>query len=1410
MTRENKKNNMWTLPLKINHTRMKVFKFILFTLLFAGCNLVVAQNALISFNYNEISINPSTPKTITISDPGISPLNYELASARLYAVLDMGEDYKLGEHEFEFSVGFSIEGFGANNTTIISLFNKQLTINTTGPEQYYYFEFNDHPEIAKFEISGVSIITENPDPMTIIAQNSIRLHYYTDIVYKIDVHNFANNPLGTDVNTLSGSIITNRIQTFNWDGTLKFPNYQFELLRLYNTDINYTSDLTEIKTKIDWSRALKIETYSSDTNLTISIAEGTGFYVWRVRPIGSYYEGGIANFKNHGAWSTSPQNGDEIILNLSNLGGTGNPYFYYEDPDEDINWMYGRTFTEENKISEQISYAGGLLHTKQTQTHLQSNGKALAVQSILDYSGRPALTTLPVPLDSINTGGLEGYRYSLVQTANGLYSADDFDTDNKVSNPDTVKTSDTPFSYYSNKNLDLTIPDADGYAFTRNIFYPDGTGRVKEQSGVGKTHAVGLQTDGRGRTVRTYYGTPSDEELLRIFGDEAPAASSVFTTITIDQNNSINITYTSKSGQVIATNLATADDDFLNPPDGANTSGIEINNSITDNIPIEKGFISTKRAAFSVATNLALNYDISCETLIEGCNSISADCEYKVQFLITDITNGIIYRTPEHEVNCSGVNGYLTVIPGNIWTPATGNVVAQSATEVLVQPGNYIFMKRIISYADPSNQVGNAISQQNEQIQPLVDLVTGWLFGVKSESDLAVFYNRVQLFNNQLITSQTNSDYTSIKNDYSTLAPVDLSSAQLELQPPYTGNNRPQKLLIKGGCCPVIELPISYTPQFNCPDIVTIIANPHHADIDFEGYMMARLSFIKGTFTNINTDADLHQLLLPAYSYSAYLAGNGQFNAMIWHMLTDKYYCGRTILQGNTIMKMEPIGPGNANGGNGNGNGNGNGGNNGNITIPSDLTTNDLSIQYKCSDLWKCWASIVSSYNYLKDLNGSYNVADGIDNQDNENGESGTFNNTADNKDNVSVTGWIINKIVERAINKRLRGDQPGEDRTLEFELDLAREFLQCTGYAFAKIIEPQSTEEFYRKPLATDILGSNDTVPYETDLINGEQYQYDANTATYILAYTNTDAFPYKYNPVDRVSYITANNKTKLRYPYILDPVFAFKYYTYDGKISSITLNDSSYYSRNKQLEISMCYQDLTQEMENELQSPNIEFCNDPDCDEYHEKWNCDERRNFYIAITSFKDQLEASVVVCEPAPEIINYNLDDSLSLLMVNCNAKCEERRAQIRSAVVSMFTNNCYEIGGCPDDENVILDRDIDKIVQAIIDTCVGTCNTFDDDKPVYPKIYYDNCSRLGADNWGWCIIFNYPFIELLSECNKEQHEMILWWTFNINLPAVKSMCIPPRTMESVWWNNNEHCPPGVGDFSKSKELIIELE
>ncbi|MER3330212.1 MAG: hypothetical protein RIF34_11580, partial [Candidatus Kapaibacterium sp.] len=72
------------------------------------------------------------------------------------------------------------------------------------------------------------------------------------------------------------------------------PMFEIQLLRLFNKDKNYNDNIKNIYTVINWDEALSffVTGTKNDNGIyrdTISVVDGTGYYIWRIRAITDYY-----------------------------------------------------------------------------------------------------------------------------------------------------------------------------------------------------------------------------------------------------------------------------------------------------------------------------------------------------------------------------------------------------------------------------------------------------------------------------------------------------------------------------------------------------------------------------------------------------------------------------------------------------------------------------------------------------------------------------------------------------------------------------------------------------------------------------------------------------------------------------------------------------------------------------------------------------------------------------------------------------------------------------------------------------------------------------------------------------------------------------------------------------------------
>ncbi|HYE55520.1 MAG TPA: RHS repeat-associated core domain-containing protein [Chitinophagaceae bacterium] len=158
--------------------------------------------------------------------------------------------------------------------------------------------------------------------------------------------------------------------------------------------------------------------------------------------------------------------------------------------DLNMNWIVVKTFKADGSVeSIRKQYFDNSGRIMQGQYRNFTAGQVLATQVIMDAYGRPAVNTLPAPINS----GDFGYKTNFVTNASGTaYTYQNFD-DAKTNNPDPVGQS-TPGTlgwYYSNNNtMENRVPEST-YPYSRADFYKDGTSSVKRTTVAGAAFKMG-------------------------------------------------------------------------------------------------------------------------------------------------------------------------------------------------------------------------------------------------------------------------------------------------------------------------------------------------------------------------------------------------------------------------------------------------------------------------------------------------------------------------------------------------------------------------------------------------------------------------------------------------------------------------------------------------------------------------------------------------------------------------------------------------------------------------------------------------------------------------------------------------------------------------------------------------------
>ena len=1220
--------------------------------------------------------------------------------AALSVKMDLGEIYGYGDLDFSATAVVTVFGEAADGTLdnlCSSACNFELTSDE--PEKLYLFDFitqlsKPTPDYVKFRIEvqapvftiSAPLLQTQKDQIIAEMTGKLRVVASYDIVYRIAAS-------GVSASNLTARL-AGKSATLSWSSDPFMPNYQVQLMYLHNrvdpdndnyawatwaSNLNGIADANDLRNQvraektvlaeIDWSKALSLETESSTTTQRITLAEGTGYYAWRVRPIGTEYPGGIANAKNWGEWSVGNIAGGlgENLAAVDILNGNNRPLdanyrpldvFYFTDPDDQTNNIYSRTFTEGNRTSESITYANDLNQVKQTQTYLPSQKTTIVTQQVYDYSGRPVMATLPAPLKN---QGLKGYYEGLVKTQGTdpadreLYRPKHFDANSNYLTPTAIdQSSNNPFYYYTGRDQ---IPDAEGFAFTRTLFYQDG--KVKEESGVGKTHMIG----GGGKTVKTFYATAAETELIRLFGDEAPEKNTVLKTINIDQNGTASIGYTSKEGNLIATCLAYQEQD--------NMGALEEPGLLTtEKLVIESNFKSYNKTVAGKLIHLlnpspiTFKYSASC-TDLSGC-----------QFTLRVIIHRLEDPTGSNPTWASNLGSNPD------WSQLNDQIVVSvdkpvtCGQDVLLQdlelaPGSYLIEKQLSPVGFSLQSVPQAVKNQQNAvaagIEPLTRLLTGWMDEVQCNSEIQPFFDKVTALENDLNDARSgNVTYASLDNKYRTGLGIGTTTRffngdhMVRLLPPYD-------IEINNPACGRTRIPINLTTVFDFNDMTygledktndsRYMVNPFVQYLDrktefypdYEGFAYSffwevipedisdlpniiNQAVIKGG-DQILSEADFENAhiylggdLNPAelqllggytkaevknrvkYIYYKFLAPYmkgwhepGTFSLMTKHMLTDVYSASGTDKDGNVVSELleaKQDGCGNT------------------YQLATHASDPLATAQYYAEDLLVCWQSELSKLKVQVDPDGAVPItyngrAGGVSSEvDDRTGNPGVHDGTFDDAlPNIPVIKWFLKWILKSKLSKKMRDQQAGASGggnnqnqiDIQYEQHLVEEFLQCTGLKIAKIMDDQDFAGGSHLPLSDDVMTTKpaeQTSSADMDIYYRRMLQ-DPNDAGAqpvqgrAKIYDGTDRGYYPQRGWD----ISAGSISK--FEYMLDPVYAFKYFQY--------IMDSK-----KTVEVLTCYKDFN----------GCNFCGlgEVACDITSEDWTAAQRDTYLQMIRKFR----------------------------------------------------------------------------------------------------------------------------------------------------------------------------------------------
>lgn len=692
------------------------------------------------------------------------------------------ETYEQGSDTWEASVKGDIVVYRASdpNTPVTLASDIELKLNQSAPEELYTSEFlapDLHPmhstpsadryvrvdfhlkdAVEGFVPSGVAGV-DDVLRLTLSLEEELVHEFPASVTDNDRLHcDVAASTLILDPGTLCGSPqpdmrsvqVNTTVVTLKWTAPPDHPDakydlIQIELLRLHNTDRSIALDDHHIKAVVDWTASVKYEVAGSATSLAVVPARGTGFYLFRVRPVTSRFDGRTADLRNYGPWSPAPAQGALVELsaceNAYSIQGAapGQPphrnvaSFWYQEPDGQRPFTHTQAVlsdtTRTSLISDRRVYVSALGQVVQTQALNRADNVVLGSAAVADMEGRPSLVTMHAPFrtsDGTSWKSALGYQANAVKTVgNSLYTAESYDDpSSSLSNPAAVSMTSPLAWYNSDNNPDLSIPSSQGYPYIRAVYKADGTVMATVPPGLDMRPPGSLTTPQterqEGRSSRYYQGSVTSAEMTSIFGDEAPLAQRVTKTISISPDGVTSASYYD-GGQLIASCLVDAGELAGNTSinaagqpvitaDGSgsllNLNGIgdvnsptrEVINSL-DNVSLEfaggarvepSSVVGSMKLALASATQCTVQVTRRDEPGVEigGCYTECIECEKQVRVRISRIDVVPVAVVDERTVEAS---------TAKVCSTAADNVVSYVVT---LGPGEYV-IERVSALDQP-------------------------------------------------------------------------------------------------------------------------------------------------------------------------------------------------------------------------------------------------------------------------------------------------------------------------------------------------------------------------------------------------------------------------------------------------------------------------------------------------------------------------------------------------------------------------------------------------------------------------------------------------------------------------------------------------------------------------------------
>ena len=172
-----------------------------------------------------------------------------------------------------------------------------------------------------------------------------------------------------------------------------------------------------------------------------------------------------------------------------------------------------------------------------------------------------------------------------------------------------------------------------------------------------------------------HYANPGNGELLAVFGDETPAESELYKTVTINQDKVSTVDYFSKAGQKLATCIsANLDQQSLETLGSEETRTVE--DALEGEVQLTWNSHSTSKGLmFTDPTDVTFDYELLINEMQHNCIDFCTTCDYEVEINIRNVEG--IYETVTETIS----------VPAAACGSTAGNTTKTFSIELM--PGSY-------------------------------------------------------------------------------------------------------------------------------------------------------------------------------------------------------------------------------------------------------------------------------------------------------------------------------------------------------------------------------------------------------------------------------------------------------------------------------------------------------------------------------------------------------------------------------------------------------------------------------------------------------------------------------------------------------------------------------------------------